>query len=214
MGKSKAKIASNESTPSEVLRKLAHSDDELAMLVAANNNCESELLSDIYDQLISNDFRLEAACIILKNGRADVSLMERVLADFPGLSEQRDVDYPAETSYGVLLAQHPNTPISAIEILSKSPYYFIRECVALRSGLPKHIRQWLAVDEHRSVRQILASNPTLETAELQVLAVDLDPTIRFKVTFHKNTSVSVLRNLANDSVAAVAMSAQSILPAS
>jgi hypothetical protein len=214
MVKSKAKIASNDGTPSEVLRKLANSDDELARLVAGNSNCDSELLADIYDQLISNDFGIEAACIILKNGRADASLMGRVLADFPGINEGRDVDYPAESSFGVLLAQHPNTPVQVIEMLCKSPFYFIRERIALRKELPELILQRLISDEHRSVRQMLASNPHIELSGLQILATDLDPTIRYKVALHNKSSESLLRMLVSDAVAIVAMAAQSKLPVS
>lgn len=213
MTRSKEKAASSADTPEDVLRKLASEDDDLAMLVARNQSAGPELLADIYSQLRSNDYGLTAGCTVLESRRTNSELLRRVIADFPDINEERDVDYPGETSYGVLLAQHQDTPLEVLGQLSESPYYMVREQIAIRPDLPENIVARLATDESRLVRQVLAGNPNLSVEELQILATDVEPAIRFKVTLHPCASEQLLRVLAKDSVAIVAMSAQSALPA-
>lgn len=209
MTRAKEKAASATDTPEDVLRKLASEDDELAILVARNPSAGPGLLADIYSQLQSSDYGLTAGCVVLESGRANSELLRRVIADFPDINEERDVDYPGETSYGVLLAQHKDTPLEVLGQLSESPYYLIRERLAMRPDLPKNIAARLASDESRLVRQVLASNPNLSAEELQVLATDTEPAVRFKVAMHPCASAQLLRLLEQDAVATVAMSAQS-----
>ena len=213
MTRSKEKAASSADTSNEVLRKLASEDDELAMLVARNHNAGPDLLADIYSQLRSNDYGLTAGCTVLESGRANSELVRRVIADFPDINEERDEDYPGETSYGVLLSQHQHTPLEVLDQLADSPYYLVREELARRTDLRSSISTKLANDGSRWVRQVLSGNPNLSIAELQILAIDTEPAIRFKVTQHPCASEPLLRLLAKDSVSIVAMSAQIALPA-
>ncbi len=209
MTRAKEKAASSTDTPEDVLRKLSSEDDELAILVAGNPKAGPELLADIYSQLRSNDYGLTAGCIVLESGRANSELLRRVIEDFPDINEERDVDYPGKTSYGVLLAQHQDTPLEVLGLLSESPYYLVRERLAMRADLPKNIAERLARDESRFVRQVLASNPNLSAEELQVLATDTEPAVRLKVAIHPCASAQLLRLLGQDALAIVAMSAQS-----
>jgi hypothetical protein len=190
MMRSKEKAAVSTDTPQDVLRKLAGEDDELAILVARNPNAGPDLLANIYSRLQSNAYGLTAGCIVLESGLANFELLLRVIADFPDVNEERDVDYPGERSYGVLLAQHKDTPLEVLGQLSESPYYLVREQLALRPDLPKNIATRLASDKSRLVRQVLASNPNLSVAELQMLATDSEPAVRFKVALHPRADLA------------------------
>lgn len=209
MTRAKEKTASSKNTPEDVLRKLASEDDELAILVAGNPIAGPELLADIYSQLSSNGYGLTTGCIVLESDRVNSELLRRIIADFPDINEERDVDYPGRTSYSVLLAQHQDTPLEVLEQLSESPYYLVRERLAMRPDLPKNIAERLARDANRFVRQVLASNPNLSAAELQVLATDSEPAVRLKVAVHPCASAQLLRLLGRDAVPIVAMAAQS-----
>lgn len=207
MSRSKMKQATSPKTPAEVLMKLAMEDDELAILVARNPNCNDEIAAQIYSLLLSHHYDLSAACIVLEGGNVSPTLLQKILDDFPDLNEERDVDYPGETSYGVLLAQHPDTPTLILEKLVDSPYYLVRERLSLRADLPLHVLEKLVKDECFWVRQEIVCNPALPAAGLQILANDADPSIRFKVAVHPNATKEILQSLSLDSANVVSRAA-------
>lgn len=207
MSRSKTKLAISPNTPIDVLWKLAMEDDELAILVASNPRCGDELVGRIYSLLLSQNYDLSAACEVLEGGNVSPTLLLKILDDFPDLNEERDVDYPGETSYGVLLAQHPDTPMLILEKLVVSPYYLVRERLSLRADLPLHVLEKLVRDECFWVRQELVCNPVLSPSGLQILAKDADPTIRFKVAVHPNATKEILELLATDNVKEISRAA-------
>lgn len=207
MSRSKSKLAISPNTPADVLWELAMEDDELAVLVASNPGCGDELVARIYSLLLSQNYELSAACVVLEGGNVSPTLLQKILDDFPGLNEERDVDYPGETSYGVLLAQHPDTPTLILEKLVESPYYLVRERLGLRADLPLHVSEKLVRDECFWVREEIACNPVLSPSGLLILAKDADPSIRLKVAVHPNATKEILESLSTDCIKEVSRAA-------
>ena len=192
------KLAESKNTTWEQLFDLIEEGSEYAEIVAKNPNADAFLIRVAYQALLNEGYGVSAACTVLKNSNIDNDLIHEIYNDFPNVHTEEDVDYPKENCYAVLLAINLKTPFELIKILSESPYYFVRECLAERTNLQIEIQKKLAIDESRHVRQILASNPRVDKIVLNLLANDKEDCVRFKIALHKNTPKSTLKILTKD----------------
>lgn len=192
------KLAESKNATWEQLFDLIEEGSEYAEIVAKNPNADAFLIRVAYQALLNEGYAVSAACSVLKNSNIDAELINEIYNDFPNVHTEEDVDYPKENCYPVLLAINLKTPFELIKILSNSPFYFVRECLAERSNLQIEIQKKLAIDESRHVRQILASNPTIDKSVLNLLANDKEDCVRFKIALHKNTPKSTLKILTKD----------------
>jgi len=192
------KLAASQNTAWEQLFDLIEEGAEYAEIVAKNPNADAFLIRVAYQALINEGYGVSAACSVLKNNNIDTDLILEICNDFPNIHTEEDIDYPKENCYAVLLAINLETPIEIIKILSESPFYFVRECLAERTNLQIEIQKKLALDECRHVRQLLASNPIVDKTVLNLLATDKEDCVRFKVALHKNTPKLTLKKLTKD----------------
>ena len=195
------KLAASKNTTWEQLFELIEEGSEYAEIVVKNPNADAFLIRLAYQALLNDGYgvTVSAACSVLKNINVDADLILEVYNDFPNnIHTEEDIDYPKENCYPVLLATNLETPFEIIKILSDSPFYFVRECLAERTNLQIEIQKKLALDECRHVRQLLASNPIADKVVLNLLATDKEDCVRFKVALHKNTPKLTLRKLTKD----------------
>lgn len=193
------KLAASTNITQEELWEVAQRDSAYAEIVAHNTAAGSDLLRKIYVLLSAADSPISAACSVLGNPSTDIGFITEIFKEFEDIFEDRDVDYPEQTSFQVLLSKHQNISSEIIETLWKSPYYMVRERLAARTDLPAKIAEKLAKDESRHVREILAGNKYVTDEVLNILVSDIEPSIRLKLALNPKTSSVAIRQLMEDS---------------
>ena len=193
------RLAASSTATQEELWEVAQKDSEYAEIVAKNTTTGPDLLKNIYSLLRKVDSQISAACSVLGSPSADAGFITEIFKETKDIFEDRDVDYPEQTSFQVLLSKHQNASSEIIEALLHSPYYMVREKLAARSDLPVEMAEKLAQDESRHVREILAGNKYVSDGVLNILVSDLEPSVRFNLALNPTTSSAAILQLMKDS---------------
>jgi hypothetical protein len=208
MAKSKTALAESPSTPRETLLRIAQESTELAELVAKNPSCDAEFLEVLHALIESDPWGSSGGSAVLSNINAGRALIERIIAETPSLFRgESGSDYPLTREVTPLLAKHPNTPSTALEILADSGYYLVRELVAARNDLPRTLLEKLSQDDNAFVRKNIASNVTTGPEVLAILAEDSCEFVRFAIANNPSSPASARVVLALDNCAAVRLAA-------
>jgi hypothetical protein len=202
------KLAASSNSTQEELWEVAQKDSAYAEIVAHNTAAGSDLLRKIYALLSEVDSPISAACLVLGNPSTDIGLITEIFKEVKDIFEDRDVDYPEQTSFQVLLSKHQNVSSEIIEVLSDSPYYMVRERLAARTDLTAKIAEKLAKDGSRHVREILAGNKYVTEEVLDILVSDVEPSIRLKLALNPTTSSGAILLLVEDSNKTIRLAAE------
>jgi hypothetical protein len=168
----KRKLVGNLNTPINILTRLGLEED---LFNFRNPNTPGEVFASVVNRLLSNPHQQDPRWRDLESTNAAlVEILKHPVkgSQMPAITLARLADhhYP---SVRYRVAQHPNTPVSALE--------------------------QLANDEDVPTLRAVANNPNTPSHILEQLALKSDLTIRLSVVGHPNTPVAVLANIVLDS---------------
>jgi hypothetical protein len=133
--------ARNESTPAELLTRLAQDEHwHVRYAVAANPHTPAEVLSEL-----ARDKGLYVRGAVALNPHTPVEVLTKLAGD-----EEWDVRY--------CVAKHPNTPAEVLAELAKDERWDVRKGVAANRNTPAEVLSELAQDAYEDVRQAVAKN--------------------------------------------------------
>lgn len=97
------------------------------------------------------------------------------------------------------VADNPNAPVEALDILRHSPDFLTRGAVARNTNTPSEFLADLALyDDDFTVRQLVVRNPNTSKDTLCSLASDFSSIVRAEVGSNPDTPIHILHRLASD----------------
>jgi hypothetical protein len=219
-------VASNHTTPPELLSELAnHSDFLVREHVTANPNTSFALLKNLASHHSRAFFANPITpLLLLENPNFLYEIEESTLIYFlyyetekqkyeliidspysqvtiPTFFLERLVKHPKKNILA-LIAKHPQTPINIIEELAKEQddknYYQIRENVGLNPNTPIAIIRQFAEHPAWQIRGGVARNHSTPVELLEILAKDKDRFVRKGVAENSKSPIYLLEALAQD----------------
>ena len=208
-------IAKNLTTPVRLLEKLTRDKhSRVRQAVAENPSTPVGML-----EKMANDREDRVRLAVALNPSTPASLREQLLeklASYDMYARQAIAEHPA-TPFTLLdrlsrdrdpevrshVAENSNTPEALLEQLAGDENYFVRSTVARHSAAPITLLEKLANDEESWVRRGVACNPSVPFAMLERLARDKEPEVREAVAENPITSVPLLEQLASDRAVSV-----------
>lgn len=175
-------VASNPSTPLNVLMRLARDNDEYVQHRAVRN--ESMTLESVYE--LARDERYDVRRSAIEYRTIPVDLLSELAHD------------PDETVRNGVAARFSLTPASIYQELSHDPSPHVRKAVALADRTPAAALGRLADDDDDWVRRNVADNPNTPPDSLRKLARDSVRSVRMGVARNSSTPTDVVESLLED----------------
>ncbi len=114
------------------------------------------------------------------------------------LVENPEPNWNLRVAIETSIAKNPNTPLNVLEALIKVPYTKVKNAIAKRSDLPKHLIIELAMDYRVHTMNFLPQNPQIPSNWLEEMAEHENERVRQMVARHPNTPVHLLVQAAKD----------------
>ena len=174
-------VASNPSTPPDILTRFANDEDSsVRYRVARNPSTPPEALTHL-----ANDEDEEVRQMIAKNLLTPPEALTHLAND-----ESRNVR--------TWVAGNPSAPPEALTHLANDEDERVRSKVASNPFTPPEVLTHLANDEDRRVRIVIVFNPSIPPEVLTHLANDEEISVRSRIAYNPSIPPEVLTHLAND----------------
>ncbi len=176
-------VAKHKQVSQQVLEQLAiksRYDPELGLCIAQRKDVSQKVLEKLA-QHGAGSVRLHLATY----PKIPVKVLE-ILVENP--EPNWNLRVAIETS----VAKNPNTPLNVLEALIKVPYTKVKNAIAKRSDLTKHLIIELAMDYRVHTMNFLPQNPYIPSNWLEEMAEHDIERVRQMVARHPNTPVHIL----------------------
>ncbi len=114
------------------------------------------------------------------------------------LVENPEPNWNLRVAIETSIAKNPNTPLNVLEALIEVPYTKVKNAIAKRSDLPKHLIIELAMDYRVHTMNFLPQNPHIPSSWLEEMVEHPNERVRQMVARHPNTPPHLLVEGAKD----------------
>ena len=176
-------VAKHKHASEQVLEQLAiksRYDPELGLCIAQRKDVSQKVLEKLA-QHGAGSVRLHLATY----PKIPVKVLE-ILVENP------EPNWNLRVAIEISIAKNPNTPLNVLEALIKVPLTKVKNAIAKRSDLTKHLIIELAMDYRVHTMNFLPQNPYIPSNWLEEMADHDIERVRQMVARHPNTPVNIL----------------------
>ncbi|AFY55299.1 Leucine rich repeat protein [Rivularia sp. PCC 7116] len=184
----------------EAVAKHKHASEQVLVQLAIKSRYDPELGLCIAQRKDVSQTVLEK---LAQHGAGSVRLH---LATYPKipvrvleiLVENPEPNWNLRVAIETSIAKNPNTPLNVLQALIKVPYTKVKNAIAKRSDLTKHLIIELAMDYRVHTMNFLPQNPHIPSSWLEEMAEHPNERVRQMVARHPNTPAHLLVLAANN----------------